>query len=159
MPEITVFTSCDTILAVNLRMFNIQEYDEFIFTIKNYDYTGAPYVFLYRAKLSDVDRNGEVIFKIPQVASKHLKPGAFYNVLVLKNAFDAKQETSCVRLTDNGKINLIYGAHDLAVVPDYDELEYDVISARLELVNEPPEVTNGDMFFEIVDVRLEQINI
>ena len=35
MPEITVYMNCDTRLAINLRMFDLSDKDEFIFAIKN----------------------------------------------------------------------------------------------------------------------------
>ena len=34
VPEITVYMNCDTRLAINLRMFNLGENDEFIFVVK-----------------------------------------------------------------------------------------------------------------------------
>ena len=95
MPEITVYMNCDTRLAINLRMFDLGENDEFIFAIKNYSYIDSAYVFLFRARKDDIDENGEVIFKITPAASKHLKPGAFYNFAVLMDAFDPKKETEC----------------------------------------------------------------
>ena len=35
MPEITIYMNCDTVLAINLRKFNLSEHDELVFTIKN----------------------------------------------------------------------------------------------------------------------------
>ena len=136
MPEITIYMNCDTRLAINLRMFNLSETDEFIFAIKNYNYVESPYVFLFRAKASDIDDNGEVLFKITPEASKHLKPGAFYNFAVLMNAFDPKKETEYKKLTENGEVRLVYGAQDLTIE------------------NDQPSTTNC----EVLGIRLEQVD-
>ena len=47
MPEITVYMNCDTRLAINLRMFDLSDNDEFIFAIKNYDYNKQPWYNYY----------------------------------------------------------------------------------------------------------------
>ena len=86
MPDITVYVNCDTRLAINLRMFDLGENDEFIFVIKNYNHINSPYVFMHRARKADIDENGEILFKIPPEASKYIKPGAFYNFSILANA-------------------------------------------------------------------------
>ena len=136
MPEITVYMNCDTRLAINLRMFNLSEADEFIFAIKNYNYVASPYVFLFRAKASDIDENGEVIFKITPESSKYLKPGAFYNFAVLMNAFDPKKETEYKKLTDNGSVRLEYGAQDLMIENEHSSTaNCEVLSVRLEQLN------------------------
>jgi hypothetical protein len=128
--------NCDTRLAINLRLFNLGDNDEFIFAIKNYSYIDSPYVFLFRARKSDIDDNGEVIFKITPEESKKVKPGAFYNFSVLINAFDSDKATEYKKLTENGNVYIEYGAQDLL------------------LPEEPEEV----VFYEITSVRLEQID-
>jgi hypothetical protein len=115
MPDITVYMNCDTRLAINLKIFDLSEYDEFIFAIKNYSYIDSPYVFLFRARKEDIDENGEVIFKITPEDSKKILPGAFYNFSVLINAFNKRAETEYKKLTENGNIIIEYGAHDLAL--------------------------------------------
>lgn len=132
MPDITVYMNCDTRLAINLHMFNLGDNDEFIFAIKNYGYIDSPYVFLFRARKSDIDENGEVIFKITPAASKHIKPGAFYNFAVLANAFDLKHETEYKKLTDNGNIIIEYGAQDLIEKTELTDSEHEIVGVRLE---------------------------
>ena len=157
MPDITVYMNCDTRLAINLNMFNLGEHDEFIFAIKNYNYIDSPAVFLFRAKKEDIDENGEVLFKITPAASKNLKPGAFYNFAVLVNAFDTKKETEYRKLTDNGNINIEYGAQDLTVKTELSNLNCEVISVRLELLDELSSIKpNGIQ--EIVGMRLEPLD-
>jgi hypothetical protein len=160
MPDITVYMNCDTRLAINLGMFNLGENDEFIFAIKNYSYIDSPYVFLFRARKDDIDENGEVIFKITPAASKHIKPGAFYNFAVLVNAFDPKQETEYKKLTDNGAICIEYGAQDLTIKPEPDEKEfsYDIVGVRLELLDEVSSIDPSKIKYEIVGVRLELLD-
>ena len=137
MPEITVYMNCDTRLAINLRMFDLSEKDEFIFAIKNYDYIDSGYVYMYRARKSDIDDNGEIIFKITPEVSKQIKPGAFYNFSVLANAFDLREPTEYKKLTDNGSINIEYGAQDILVKPAEGEIGYDdVESIRLEAISD-----------------------
>ena len=118
MPDITVYMNCDTRLAINIRLFELNEQDEFIFAIKNYNYIDSPYVFLFRARKSDADENGEIIFKITPEESKALKPGAFYNFSILMNAYDSEKEKEYRKLTDNGNILIEYGAHDLMIEKD-----------------------------------------
>jgi hypothetical protein len=136
--------NCDTRLAINLNLFDLNEQDEFIFAIKNYDYIESPYVFLFRARKSDMDEKGEVIFKITPEESKALKPGAFYHFALLANAYDRKKDTEYLKLTDNGKINIEYGAQDLAISQEEtDSLEQllgEIVGARLEPVNSEQEV-------------------
>ena len=157
MPDITVYMNCDTRLAINLRMFDLGENDEFIFAIKNYSYIDSPYVFLFRARKSDIDENGEVLFKITPAASKHLKPGAFYNFAILADAFDPKKETEYKKLTDNGNINIEYGAQDLEIKTEFTSNKFEVLGVRLELLDalshEKPQV-----FGEIIGMRLEPID-
>lgn len=158
MPDIVVYMNCDTRLAINLRMFNLGENDEFIFAIKNYGYIESPYVFLFRARKSDIDENGEVLFKITPAASKHLKPGAFYNFAVMLNAFDKRKETEYKKLTDNGKIIIEYGAQDLLIKEDAGIPEGEIISMRLEpLVTDVAPEANKYMG-TIVNVRLEALD-
>lgn len=153
-PDITVHMNCDTILAVNLRALELGTNDEFIFVIKNYDYIDSPYVYIFRAKSADMNRDGEAIFKIPSVTAKHLKPNAFYTMTVLVDAFDAKKETVYKKLTDNGKITIEYGAQDI-IVSGIDD--YDIISMRLEPVGDEAEFTACAIANEIVGMSLELI--
>lgn len=162
MPEITVYINCDTRLAINLRAFNLGDNDEFIFAIKNYNHIDSPYVFLFRARASDIDEKGEVLFKIPPEASKRLKPGAFYNFALLMNAFDPKKETEYKKLTDNGSIKLEYGAQDLTVKPEFKPGEEPFISTvlgmRLELLDEIASIGPDKYKCEIEGVRLELLD-
>ena len=157
MPEITVYMNCDTRLAINLRLFDLGENDEFIFAIKNYSYIDSPYVFLFRARKSDIDDNGEVLFKITPEASKQLRQGAFYNFSVLANAFDPKKDTEYKKLTDNGAIRIEYGAQDLTIKTELSDMKCEVIGVRLEPIQAPalPPATLG----EIVGMRLEPIDV
>ena len=157
MPDITVYMNCDTRLAINLRMFDLGENDEFIFAIKNYSYIDSPYVFLFRARKSDIDENGEVLFKITPADSKRLKPGAFYNFAVLADAFDPKKETEYKKLTDNGNINIEYGAQDLEIKTELTSGKFEVLGVRLELLDEISHV-KPQVFGEIVGMRLEQLD-
>ena len=158
MPDITVYMNCDTRLAINLRMFNLGDNDEFIFAIKNYSYIDSPYVFLFRARKSDIDENGEVIFKITPAASKHLKPGAFYNFAVLQNAFDKRKETEYKKLTENGNIIIEYGAQDILVYDECDDPESEIISVKLERVTEATDLKANKFMGEVVGLRLESID-
>ena len=134
MPDITVYMNCDTRLAINLSMFNLGKDDEFIFVIKNYNYIDSHYVFMQRARLGDEDENGEIIFKIDPDVSKAIKPGAFYNFSVLLNAFNEYEPTEYKKLTENGKVNIEYGAQELLIGPEVDlPVPYqDIISAELK---------------------------
>ena len=136
IPEITIRMNCDTCLAINLSFFNIGDKDEFIFVIKNYNYIESEYVYSYRARKSDMDENGEIIFKITPEVAKRLKPGAFYNFAILANAFDLRSPTLYTKLTNNGVINIEYGAQDVLVKPAEDEVGYDVDSVRLEPISD-----------------------
>ena len=160
MPDITVYMNCDTRLAINFRMFDLGENDEFIFAIKNYSYIDSPYVFLFRARKTDIDDNGEVIFKITPAASKHLKPGAFYNFAVLVDAFDPKKETEYKKLTDNGNINIEYGAQDLMIEPDRDEKDFacSIVGLRLELLDAVSTIDPEKLKCEVLGVRLELLD-
>ena len=158
MPDIVVYMNCDTRLAINLRMFNLGENDEFIFAIKNYGHINSPYVFLFRARASDIDENGEVIFKITPAASKHLKPGAFYNFAVMQNAFNKRKETEYRKLTDNGKIIIEYGAQDLLVQEDAGVSEGEIISMRLEPIETGYDPKANKYMGTIVGVRLEELD-
>ena len=157
MPDITVYINCDTRLAINLRMFDLGENDEFIFVIKNYNHIDSPYVFMHRARKTDIDENGEILFKIPPEASKRMKPGAFYNFSVMLNAFDAQKETEYKKLTDNGSIHLEYGAHDLTIKPDVDAEPghiSTIIGMRLELLDAISSISKC----EVQGVRLELLD-
>ena len=162
MPEIAVYVNCDTRLAINLRMFDLGENDEFIFVIKNYNHINSPYVFMHKARKSDIDENGEVLFKITPEASKYIKPGAFYNFSVMLNAFDPQKETEYKKLTENGSIHLEYGAQDLTIKPDFKPGEEPYISTvlgmRLELLDEISSIGPDKYKCEIQGVRLELLD-
>jgi hypothetical protein len=148
--------NCDTRLAINLRMFKLGENDEFIFTIKNYNYIDSPYVFLFRARSTDINEDGEVLFKITPAESKHIKPGAFYNFAILHNAFDPRQATEYQKLTENGNIIIEYGAQDLAEWPERaDDQDDEIIGVRLEPVKDMPTFESNKFMGEIVGVRLD----
>lgn len=141
MPAITVYINCDTRLAINLRLFDLGEDDEFIFAIKNYDYIDSPAVFLFKTTKDKIDPDtGEVIFKITPNVSKNLKQGAFYNFSVRKNAFNDSEETEYKKLTGNGDIILEYGAQDLGVEQESPEISGEITGMRLELINDTKEV-------------------
>ena len=156
VPDLTVYMNCDTRLAINLQMFDLTANDEFIFAIKNYSYIDSPYVFLFRARTSDMDENGEVIFKISPAASKYLKQGAFYNFSALINAFDKTQETEYRKLSDNGNIIIEYGAQDLMLNSEIPALNCEIVDIRLELVDQVS-VIPQQAYGEIVGMRLEPI--
>ena len=160
MPEITVYMNCDTRLAINLRMFDLGDNDEFIFAIKNYDYIDSGYVYLYRARKADIDKNGEVIFKISPEVSKQLKPGAFYNFSIMSNAFSLREPTEYKKLTDNGVIHIEYGAQDLLVKPSAADVGYDNIeSARLEAISDEnaDDTLSPYASSRLVGMRLEEV--
>lgn len=160
MPEITVYMNCDTRLAINLRMFDLGDNDEFIFAIKNYSYIDSGYVYLYRARTKDIDKNGEIIFKIPPEVSKRIKPGAFYNFSILANAFDLRTPTEYKKLTDNGTIHIEYGAQDILVKPAEGELGYDEVTGiRLESVSDESadSVLSPYASSRIVGMRVEEV--
>ena len=140
LPDINIYINCDTILAINLSAFNINEYDEFVFTIKNFDYIDSSYVFIYKATLQDINDDGEIIFAIGPDTSKNIKPGAFYNFELLVNSFNPGSSTLCKKLTENGKVNIKYGAQDLALMEaDSDELDPESITItgiRLKAIEE-----------------------
>lgn len=157
MPDIVVYMNCDTRLAINLRAFNLNENDEFIFAIKNYSYINSPYVYLFRAKTSDMDKNGEVLFKITPSMSKYLKPGAFYNFAVLKNAFNKTAETEYKKLTDNGKVIIEYGAQDILVYDEELSQDSEIISVRLEPISDFSAPEANQFMGEIIGLSLEFI--
>lgn len=157
MPDITIHMNCDTVLAVNLHALKLGRNDEFVFAIKNYNYINSPYVYIFKAKCIDMNRDGEVIFKIPAVTSKHLKHGAFYTMAVLVDALDPKQETVYKKLTDNGKILIDYGAQNMIIGdPDLTD-DYEILSMKLERVSDDTEFTSSAITNEIVGMSLELI--
>lgn len=157
VPNITVHMNCDTILAVNLRALELGTNDEFIFAIKNYDYINSPYVYMFRAKSADMNNNGEIIFKIPATASKHIKPDAFYVLAVLVDAFDPKRETVYKKLADSGNIFIDYGAQDI-MVSDVEGIDdYEIISMRLERIGDEADFTSCAIANEIVGIALELV--
>jgi hypothetical protein len=140
-------------------VFGLGEHDEFIFTIKNYDYIDSSYVFLFRARVSDIDDNGEVIFKIDPDVSKSIKPGAFYNFALLANAYDKYKPTEYKKLTENGRINIEYGAQDLAL-PAPEEpiaLYSDFSDVRLERLSDDAVLSSGNASGIIVDIDVEEL--
>lgn len=134
VPEITVYVNCDTRLAINLECLGINDDDEFIFVIKNYDYIDSPYVFIFRARKHDLDDNGEVMFKITPEVSKNIKHGAFYNFAMRINAFNDEEETEYKKITGNGKVRLEYGAQDLELKPGEVKITNEIIGMSLEPV-------------------------
>lgn len=136
MPDIKVYMNCDTRLAINLRLFDLNENDEFIFVIKNFDYIDSPAVFLHRARKEHEDANGEIIFKITPEESKKIKPGAFYNFSLLANAYNTDCETEYRKLTDNGNIIVEYGAQDL-MLPEEEVIEKKLINEIIDIRVEP----------------------
>ena len=159
LPDITVYINCDTRLAINLKAFNLNDYDEFIFTIKNYDYIDSSYVFLFKARKSDMDENGEVFFRIDPDISKLIKPGAFYNFSLLANAFNKNEVTEHRKLTENGNIKLEYGAHDLALPEPVEQpsMFKEVQSARLEAVDSDTVNSKANANGAILGIGLEEI--
>lgn len=157
MPDITVYMNCDTRLAINVGMFELGQYDELIFAIKNYGYIDSPYVYLFRARKGDEDEHGEVIFKIDPDVSKLIKPGAFYNFALLVNAFDERVPTEYKKLTDNGRIHIEYGAQDLLIPPSVEPSApfSEIIGAKLEPTEEP--YNNTDVLGTILDIQLEKV--
>lgn len=159
LPDVHISVNCDTVLAINLRELKIGENDEFVFTIKNYDYINSSYVFIFRAKLSDADQNGEVVFKIPASASKRLKHGAFYTIATLINALDTKKETVYSKLADKGNIILGYGMQDLIESSNLDTLnDFEIVSMRLEPLNSEDESAYTTINDEVIGMRLELLN-
>lgn len=132
MPDITINSNCDTILAINLSSFNLDEQDEFVFTIKNYDYADSSYVFIYKCTAADANTNGEVLFKVPSITTANIKHGAFYSLGVLTNAFNRTQETIYKKLTEKGNILVDYGMQDLTVKTDFTNIGYEIIGMHLE---------------------------
>ena len=134
LPDVTVYMNCDTRLAVNLSMFELGEYDEFVFAIKNYDYIDSSYVFLFKARVADIDEHGEVYFTIDPDISKKIKPGAFYTLATLVNAYNPTEVAEYKKFPGNGKIVLEYGAHDLALQAQEEPVSpfADIINVRLE---------------------------
>ena len=159
MPDITVYMNCDTRLAINLSMFDIGEYDEFIFVIKNFSYIESPYVFLFRARKTDADENGEVIFKIDPDSSKALKPGAFYNFALLMNAHNEFVQTEYRKLTENGRVIIEYGAQELTVGPAVEPVSpfQEIIAAQLKPVDEGGICRLTDVVGTILDVELDEV--
>jgi hypothetical protein len=159
MPEITVYMNCDTRLAINLGMFDLSDKDEFIFAVKNYTYIESGYVYLQRFRKSDIDENGEVIFKISPEVSKRIKPGAFYNFAMLTNAFDPRAVTEYKKLTDNGMIRIDYGAQDILVKPAENELGYNIDKVRLEPISDDTADSelNAYASSKIICFRLEEV--
>lgn len=156
MPEITIYANCDTCLAINLQAFNIGDNDEFIFALKNYDYIESDFIYIFKARNTDIDENGEVLFKIPARTSQMLKPGAFYNFAVLADAYDRKLPTVYKRLTDNGNILIEYGTQDMLVKTDT-EYTGDIVAARLTSLDTTVTTDEDLQVGEVSSGRLEII--
>jgi hypothetical protein len=135
-------------------MFELSEYDEFIFTIKNFSYIDSSYAFLFRARKEDMDKRGEVIFNIDPDTSKNIKPGAFYNFTLLVNAFNPNELTEYKKLTDNGNVIIEYGAQDLALPePEAPKAPFsEILSAHVEPTDE---VSSGVVNGTITGIRIE----
>ena len=101
-----------------------------------------------------MDANGEVIFNIDPDASKAIKPGAFYNFALLVNAYNPNELTEYKKLTENGKVILEYGAHDLALPEPEEPISpfSDILAARLEPTTA---VSEGVVKGAIVDISVE----
>jgi hypothetical protein len=150
--------NCDTCLAINLRAFNLNDADEFMFVLKNYDYVDSDYVYLFKARNSDMDENGEVLFKIPPRTSQMLKHGAFYNFAVAVDAYNRKSPTVYKRLTENGAILLEYGAQDALIETGFDsDYTEDTISARLATLDTVIEPVVDAQIGELLSGRLVTI--
>ena len=160
MPEITIYMNCDTRLAINLRMFELGEYDEFIFAIKNYDYIDSSYAFIFRARREDMDENGEVIFKIDPDSSKAIKPGAFYNFSVLMNAYNKYELTEYKKLTENGPIRIEYGAQDLAMPAPEEPISLfsEISGVRLEAVDDNTPLNSGKVHGAIIGFDIKEVD-
>ena len=158
MPDIVVYMNCDTRLAINLSRFGLTESDEFIFAIKNYSYIDSSYVFLLRAKVSDMNNNGEILFKIPPATARRIKPGAFYNFSVLLNAFDPRKDTEYKKLTNNGNIIIDYGAQDIRVWKEDDYQDTEVVGVHLEPTDDFSELESNMFMGEIVNMRVETVD-
>jgi hypothetical protein len=147
--------NCDTRLAINLSMFELGEYDEFVFTIKNYDYLDSSYVFLFKARLEDIDEHGEVYFTIDPDTSKKIKSGAFYTLATLINASNPTELVEYKKLPGNGKVILEYGAHDFALQECEEPVSpfAEVINVRLEPIDD--DNNSAKVNGTIVGIRLE----
>ena len=156
VPTIVVHANCDTCLAIKLNAFKLSDYDEFIFAIKNYDYIDSSCVFLYRARKADMDENGEIIFNIDPDVSKRIKPGAFYNMALLVNAFNYNEPSEYVKLTENGAVTIEYGTHDLALESQEASasLFNEILAARVEIAEKD---SGGSANGVIVGIRLDDI--
>ena len=71
------------------------------------------------------------------------------------NAFDKRKETEYKKLTDNGNIIIEYGAQDLLVPYAEGESESEIISVRLEPVEDDMPLTANRFMGEIVGMHLE----
>jgi hypothetical protein len=156
LPDITVYMNCDTRFAINLGLFNISEFDEFIFTIKNFSYAESSYAYLYKATKADIDDNGEVILNIDPDTAKNIRQGAFYNFSLLVNANNPHEPATYRKLTENGRVILEYGAHDLAIAAPEDPPApfNDILGARLEAVMDTS--SNTKVCGTIMRVELEE---
>lgn len=160
MPDITVYMNCDTRLAINISMFELGEYDELIFTIKNYSYKDSSYAYLFRAHKGDEDEHGEVIFKIDPDVSKLIKPGAFYNFAILLNALNKRVPTEYKKLTDNGRVLIEYGAQDLLIDgPEIPTPYSAVLAANIEHISDDiiTNTTGITATGVLTDIKVEEL--
>lgn len=136
MPEVTINMNCDNYFVIDMQLFNLGDKDEFIFAIKNYSYTDSGYVYLHRARRSDINAKGQIAIRIRPEVTKRIKPGAFYTFAILENAFDPRLETEYKKLTDNGVINIEYGAQDIMIKPTSEEADYDIENVWFEPITD-----------------------
>ena len=135
MPEVTINMNCNNYFEIDMQLFNLRDEDELIFAIKNYSYTASDYVYLYRARTSDI-KNGKIVIKISPEATKRIKPGAFYNFAILENAFNPRAATEYRKLSDNGPLVIEYGAQDIMVKPTSDEADYEIEKVTFEPITD-----------------------
>lgn len=157
-PDINISANCDTILAINTGTFEISKDDEIIFVIKNYNFNDSPYIFMFRATKKDINDRNEILFKVPTNCARQVKPGAFYTFMKLTNAFNIRREADYLKLTDNGRIIVDYGAQSFLTPTDTTEPGFEVVSARLEPIQDISSIKPSQINCELIDVRLEMIN-
>lgn len=158
IPCITIYINCDTCLAINLRALTLTDSDEFIFTLKNYDYTESDFIYIFKARNADMNENGEVLFKIPAKTSKALKPGAFYTFAVLADAYNKKSSTIYKRLAESGKVLLEYGTQDMLVkTGENQEYLENVMAAKLVAPEVVPSQIESSKPGTLLSGRLEII--
>lgn len=101
LPDLVVYSGCDTTVAINLDQFGLSPKEEFYFVVKNFDYTDAPIAF--KRVLSPNKTKKDTIFTIKPEDSRAFKPGAFYYFALLNTATNEVR-----KLTSKGKIVVDY---------------------------------------------------